>query len=63
MIILQVPKLKLFATTLKDSAVRWFMGLGGNTIASWEQMKRVFLTKYYEYCKTRETKDEIFTIA
>ena len=27
-------KLKLFPTTLKDAALRWFMGLGGNTISS-----------------------------
>ena len=25
-------------------------------------MKRVFLNKYQEYCKTREMRDEIFTI-
>lgn len=29
-------KLKLFPTTLKDALLHWFMGLGGNTIASWE---------------------------
>lgn len=39
-------KLKLFPTTLKDVTLCWFMGLGGNTISSWEQMKRVFLSKY-----------------
>jgi len=46
-------KLKLFPATLKDSTLHWFIGLGGNTIASWEQTKRVFFTKYQEYCKTR----------
>lgn len=56
-------KLKIFPTTLKDSTLRWFMGLGGNTIASWEQMKKVFLTKYLEYFKTREIQDELFSIA
>ena len=55
-------KLRLFPVTLKDSALRWFMGLGGNTINSWDQMKRVFLSKYQEYCKTRDMQDEIFTI-
>ena len=25
-------------------------------------MKRVFLSKYQEYCKTRDIQDEIFTI-
>ena len=38
------------------------MGLGGNTIASWDEMKRVFLSKYQEYCKTQDMQDEIFTI-
>jgi len=37
------------------------MGLGGNTITSWDHMK-VFLSKYQEYCKTRDMQDEIFTI-
>jgi len=55
-------KLKLFPTTLNDSALHWFMGLGGNTVSYWDQMKRVFLNKYQEYCKTREMQDEIFTI-
>lgn len=55
-------KLILFPVALKDSALRWFMGLGGNTINSWDQMKRVFLSKYREYCKTRDMQDEIFTI-
>ena len=55
-------KLKLFPATLKDVALRWFMGLGGNTISSWEKIKRVLLSKYQEYCKTRDIQDEIFTI-
>lgn len=29
-------KLKLFPATLKDATLFWFMGLGGNTISSWE---------------------------
>ena len=55
-------KLRLFLVTLKESALRWFMGLGGNTITSWDQMKRVFFSKYQEYCKTWDMQDEIFTI-
>lgn len=39
-------KLKLFLTTLKNATLCWFMGIGGNTISSWEKMKRVFLSKY-----------------
>ena len=55
-------KLRLFPVTLKDLALCWFMGLGGNTINSWDQMKRVFLSKYQEYCKTRDMQDEIFIV-
>ena len=32
-------KLKLFPATLKDSALRWFMGLGEFTISTWDDMK------------------------
>lgn len=38
------PKnLKLFPSTLKGVDLRWFMGLGGRTINSWEEMKTSFL--------------------
>ena len=36
-------KLKLFPATLKDSALRWFMGLGEFTIRTWDDMKTSFL--------------------
>ena len=36
-------KLKLFPAALKDSALRWFMGLGESSIRSWEAMKDIFL--------------------
>jgi hypothetical protein len=39
-------KLKLFPTTLKDSALSWFMGLRESSIRSWEDMKTKFLSKY-----------------
>jgi hypothetical protein len=35
-------KLKLFPTTLKDSALRWFKGLGESSIRYWEAMKDYF---------------------
>ena len=53
-------KLKLFSTTLKDNTFRWFMSLGGETIATWEQMKPVFLEKYQEYCTTKDKREELF---
>ena len=36
-------KLKLFPATLKNSALKWFMGLGESTIRSWDEMKSSFL--------------------
>ena len=36
------------------------MGLGSKSIATWDEMKKVFLKKYQDYCKTRDLKEEIF---
>jgi hypothetical protein len=44
-------KLKLFPTTMKDSALIWFMSLGENTIFSWDQMKDTFLRKYQDFVR------------
>jgi hypothetical protein len=52
-------KLNLFPTTMKDSALRWFMNLGENTILSWDQMKDTFLWKYQDHCKDN-AKNDIF---
>ena len=46
-------KLKLFPSTLRDSDLRWFMGLGEYSIRTWEDMKNTFLQKYQEYCKPK----------
>ena len=56
-------KLKLFLSTLKGAALRWFMGLGGGVINNWNQMKEYFPKKYQDYCRSRELKDEIFQMA
>ena len=53
-------KLKLFPATLKDNALHWFMSLGGETVATWDQMKQVFLRKYQEYCRTKDKREELF---
>jgi hypothetical protein len=53
-------KLKLFPSTLKGNALRWFMSLGEHVITSWDQMKQRFLNKYQDYCRTREKKEELF---
>ena len=53
-------KLKLFPATLKDNALRWFMSLGGETVATWDQMKQVFLGKYQEYFRMKDKREEWF---
>ena len=53
-------KLKLFFATLKNVALRWFMGLGEYTIRSWDKMKKTFLKKYQDYCKSKDSNDDIF---
>ena len=55
-------KLKLFPATLKDSILIWFMGLGESSIRTWEDMKTKFLQKYQEYCKPRDSRNDIFKI-
>ena len=55
-------KLKLFPATLKDSALRWFMGLGEFIIRTWDDMKTSFLRKYQEYCKPKDSQHDIFKI-
>ena len=55
-------KLKIFLATLKDSALRSFMRLGEYSIRNWEDMKTAFLRKYQEYCKRRDSRNDIFKI-
>lgn len=52
--------MKLFPATLKGTTLWWFMGLRGNNIHTWEDMKKVFLQKYEDYCKARDLIEEIF---
>jgi hypothetical protein len=53
-------KLRLFPATLKGYALKWFMGLGVAIIVYWEDMKKKFLTKYQPYCKSKDSKEDIF---
>jgi len=45
---------------MKDSTVIWFTSLEGNNIITSDQMKNTFSEKYRDYCKARDTQDEIF---
>lgn len=53
-------KLKLFPATLKGELVRWFMGLSFATIWTGGDMKTTFLSKYQDYCQTKDLREEIF---
>ena len=51
---------KLFPSTLKDATLCWFMGLPGDRIRTWDQMQQTFNNKYRDYCRSKDTKEEIF---
>ena len=53
-------KLKLFLSTLKGAALIWFMGLGFASIQTWKNMKDTFLSKYQEYWRTTDLREEVF---
>jgi hypothetical protein len=36
------------------------MGLGGNSINTWEEITQTFLKKYQDYCKAKDVREEIF---
>ena len=38
------------------------MGLGEYSIRTWEDIKKKFLRKYQEYCKPRDSRNDIFKI-
>ena len=38
----------------------WFMGLPGDSITTWAQMLPPFNNKYRDYCRSKDTKEEIF---
>ena len=50
-------KLKIFPATLKGTALQWFMGLGGRSITTWQEMRTTFLENYKDYCKARDIKE------
>lgn len=53
-------KLNLFPSTLKDASLCWFMGLPKGSITTWARMLHALKIKYRDYCRSKETKDEIF---
>ena len=57
---MQIQKFNLFPATLKDKAIKWFMTLGTSYIRTWDDMKRVFLEKYKDYCIHHDIRNEVF---
>lgn len=55
-------KMRFFPSNLKEATLNWFMSLDGNNISAWEQMKQFFIKKYKDYCKTPNTRGDIFGI-
>ena len=53
-------KLKLFPSTLKGAALKWFMSLNSSSIRTWEDMKQAFLERYLDYCMPVNHKEEVF---
>ena len=53
-------KLKLFPSTLKDATLCWFMGLPWDSITAWAHMQQAFNNKYRDYCRSKDTKEDIF---
>jgi len=43
---LDAHKVKIFPSTPKGAALRWFMGLGSAIIQTWGDRKITFLEKY-----------------
>ena len=39
------------------------MGLGEHTITNWDDMRKIFLKKYQAYCKSKDSKDDIFRMS
>ena len=59
----ETHKLPLFPATLKTVALKWFMGSGEHTITSWDDIRKIFLKKYQEYCRSKDSKDDIFKMS
>ena len=53
-------KLKLFHVTLKDAALRWFIGSREFSIRTWDKIKNAFLEKCQDHCRSKDAHNENF---
>src|SRR3954463_14141311 len=52
-------RLRLFPYSLKDNAKAWLHALPENTITTWDQMSKTFLSKYYPAQRTNAVRKEM----
>ncbi|CAM8907951.1 unnamed protein product [Rhodiola kirilowii] len=52
-------KLKAFYFSLTDSATDWFLSLPSDSIYTWEEMQRQFLTKYYRAGRAMQVRRQL----
>ena len=52
-------RLRLFPFSLRDRARAWLQSLPSNSVTTWDELKRVFLTRYFPPSKTAMLRAEI----
>ena len=52
-------RLRLFPYSLKDKAKAWLHAFPENTITTWDQMSKTFLSKYYPAQRTNAVRKEM----
>src|SRR5436190_2079370 len=56
-------RLRLFPYSLKDNAKAWLNALPENTITTWDEMSKTFLSKYYPAQRTNVIRKEMMQFA
>jgi len=55
----EAVRLHLFPFSLRDRACAWFHSLEVGSITSWDQMRQVFLARFFPPSKTAKLRDQI----
>ncbi|XP_059284751.1 uncharacterized protein LOC132038042 [Lycium ferocissimum] len=58
----EAVRLKLFKYSLAGEARKWFIKLPRNSIATWDELVKVFLRKWYPPSKRAEIRDQIYEV-
>jgi len=59
----EAVRLHLFPFSLRDIASAWFRSLEVGSISSWDQMRRVFLTRFFPLSKTTQLRARLYQFA